>query len=51
MPNNKIDVETDGNPQTAYEDKSTHDRTGFEVDMSKRTDDKSDKPVSRREPI
>jgi hypothetical protein len=50
MPNDKIDIETDENPETAYEDKSTHERTGFEVDMSKRTDDKPEQPVFRREP-
>ncbi|UVI27272.1 hypothetical protein [Paenibacillus spongiae] len=29
MPNNKVDVETDGDPQTIYEDTTAHERTGF----------------------
>ncbi|NIK78957.1 hypothetical protein FHS15_004103 [Paenibacillus castaneae] len=32
MPNNKIVIETDGDPKTAYEDTTVHERTGFIVD-------------------
>jgi len=32
MPDDKLDIETDGNPQTMYEDTKAHDRPGFRVD-------------------
>ncbi|WP_171653522.1 hypothetical protein [Paenibacillus foliorum] len=32
MPNEKIDKETDGNPETVYEDTAAHERTGFMVE-------------------
>jgi hypothetical protein len=31
MPNEKLDKETDGNPETAYEDTAPHERLGFRV--------------------
>lgn len=31
MPNEELDVETDGNQKTAYEDLHAHERTGFVV--------------------
>ncbi|MBP1156187.1 MULTISPECIES: hypothetical protein [unclassified Paenibacillus] len=32
MPNEKIDKETDGNPETMYEDTRVHERIGFRAD-------------------
>ncbi|MFE5317883.1 hypothetical protein ACFQ88_04135 [Paenibacillus sp. NPDC056579] len=32
MPNEQVDRETDGNPQTMYEDTAVHERPGFRVD-------------------
>jgi hypothetical protein len=36
MPNNKIVDETDGDPNTAYEDTTAHERLGFGVDDSEK---------------
>lgn len=35
MPNEKIDIETDGNPETIYEDTAIHEETGYTPDNSK----------------
>ncbi|MDF2962880.1 MAG: hypothetical protein K0S39_4615 [Paenibacillus sp.] len=35
MPNDKIDIETDGNPETVYEDTTGHDPTGYTADNTK----------------
>jgi hypothetical protein len=35
MPNEKIDIETDGNPETIYEDTTEHDRTGYTAENTK----------------
>lgn len=35
MPNEPIDIETDGNPQTVYEDTSEHDPTGYTASNTK----------------
>lgn len=32
MPNEQIDIETDGNPETMYEDTTSHERIGFRAD-------------------
>lgn len=41
MPNNKIDAETDGDPKTAYEDTSAHERTGFIIDDTEQLGDEN----------
>jgi hypothetical protein len=35
MPNEKINIETDGDPETIYEDTDAHERTGFMVEDTK----------------
>ncbi|MCR8634577.1 MULTISPECIES: hypothetical protein [Paenibacillus] len=35
MPKEKINIETDGNPETVYEDTAAHERTGFMVEDTK----------------
>ncbi|MFH5185816.1 hypothetical protein ACHHV8_25940 [Paenibacillus sp. TAB 01] len=44
MPNDEIKVETDGNPETVYEDTAPHERLGFreEVTDQIRYDDLND---------
>ncbi|MCS7463366.1 hypothetical protein N0M98_24900 [Paenibacillus doosanensis] len=32
MPNERIEIETDGNPETIYEDTKSHERIGFRAD-------------------
>jgi hypothetical protein len=32
MPNEKIKIETDGDPEAIYEDTEAHERTGFMVE-------------------
>jgi hypothetical protein len=43
MPNDKIVVETDGDPKTEYEDKSAHERDGFVVDDTQKTKEHPEK--------
>ncbi|WP_165971977.1 hypothetical protein [Paenibacillus piri] len=35
MPNENIDIETDGNPETIYEDTTEHESTGYTAENSK----------------
>ncbi|SFM16910.1 hypothetical protein SAMN03159341_11910 [Paenibacillus sp. 1_12] len=44
MPNEKINIETDGDSETIYEDTEAHERTGFMVEDTKqiRYDDVND---------
>ncbi|WP_240414871.1 hypothetical protein [Paenibacillus periandrae] len=41
MPNQKIEIETDGDPQTIYEDTDAHERTGFMVEDTKQIRDEN----------
>jgi hypothetical protein len=43
MPDDKVDKETDGNPNTEYEDTEAHPRLGFRVD-DKTRDRKYEQP-------
>ncbi|MCZ8521975.1 MULTISPECIES: hypothetical protein [Paenibacillus] len=36
MPYEKLDIETDGNEETMYEDTEAHERTGFAIDEEDR---------------
>ncbi len=46
MPHNKIVDETDGDPNTAYEDTSAHERLGFGADDSEKIG-KEDRNVNK----
>jgi len=35
MPNEKIEIETDGDPETIYEDTTAHNETGYTSENSK----------------
>lgn len=35
MPNQKIDIDTDGDPETIYEDTEAHERKGFREEDTK----------------
>jgi hypothetical protein len=35
MPNEKLDIETDENPETIYEDTTGHERTGYDPEYTK----------------
>ncbi|QYR22785.1 hypothetical protein KZ483_07535 [Paenibacillus sp. sptzw28] len=49
MPRDKIVAETDGDPKTEYEDKTAHERAGFVIDDSQKSEEhpeKSQGPLS-----
>jgi hypothetical protein len=50
MPHDKIDEETDGNPETMYEDTTEHDRTGFIVNNNVQNDSKATQKESADDP-
>lgn len=46
MPNKKIVIETDGDPKTAYEDTTVHERTGFIIDDAKESGEDNKKQIN-----
>ncbi|MCQ6563323.1 hypothetical protein [Paenibacillus mendelii] len=48
MPSDKIDIETDGDPKTIYEDTTAHERSGFILDDTEQSGKDNKKPYDEQ---